>query len=318
MRTLLIVSGGDAPGINAAIYAFTRLSEQSGDHVVGAVGGLAGAVDGHLVDLHSDIVAPLCGLGGTYLTSSREPVLKDAMNRLKLIQTISRQSIDNIVLFGGDGTLRNIPPILAEIGLASVGIPTTIDNDVPGTDETIGFDSACNAAHHVIDGLLATARALPGRIFSVETLGGTTGFLALDIARTAGAHAVLIPEIEYDDTWLAGRLKEAARQHRLALLVLSEGVAASRTLVENMQQQHNLRIRDTRLGHGQRGVAPSYRDRSLAQAMAAAGYTGLHSGVKAGVVAMQHGQIALCEEFIANFPPRQPDRRVYEQINGLK
>jgi 6-phosphofructokinase 1 len=317
MRTLLIVSGGDAPGINAALYHFAHLSEQSGDHVVGAVGGLAGAVDGHLMDLHSDMLAPVSGLGGSYLTSSREPVLKDAMNRLKLIQTISRQSIDNIILFGGDGSLRHIPPILAEIGLACVGVPTTIDNDVPGTDETIGFDSACNAAHTVIDGLLATARALPGRIFSVETLGGSTGFLALDIARTAGAHAILIPEFEYDEAWLADRLKWAVRERKLALLVLSEGVPASRTLVDDMQQRHNLRIRDTRLGHGQRGVAPAHRDRWLALAMIKAAYAGLRDGVKSGIVAMQNGQITLCEGMAADFPVRQPDRSVYDQVNGL-
>jgi 6-phosphofructokinase 1 len=317
MRTLLIVSGGDSPGINAALYHFAYLSEQSGDHVVGAVGGLAGAVDGHLTDLQSDMLAPLKGLGGTYLTSSREPVLKDAMNRLKLIQTISRQSIDNIVLFGGDGSLRNIPPILAELGLACIGVPTTIDNDVPGTDETIGFDSACNAAHSVIDGLLATARALPGRIFSVETLGGSTGFLALDIARTAGADAVLIPEFEYDEAWLVDRLKWAVREHKLALLVLSEGVDASRTLVDDMQRQHNLRIRDTRLGHGQRGAAPGHRDRWLALAMVKAAYAGLRDGVKSGMVAMQNGQITLCEGMAADFPARQPDRSLYDQVNGL-
>lgn len=317
MRTLLIVSGGDAPGINAALYHFTRLSEQSGDHVVGAVGGLAGAVDGHLTDLHSAALAPWKGLGGTFLPSSREPVLKDAMNRLKLIQTISRQSIDNIILFGGDGSLRNIPPIFAEMGLACIGVPTTIDNDVPGTDETIGFDSACNAAHTVIDSLLATARALPGRIFSVETLGGATGFLALAVAQTAGADVVLIPEFDYDEMWLVERLKWAVRENKLALLVLSEGVAASRTLVADMQLRHNLRVRDTRLGHGQRGVAPSYRDRWLAIAMAEAAYAGLRDGVKAGLVALQSGQIKLCSGTAADFPARQPDRRVYEQINDL-
>lgn len=317
MRTLLIVSGGDAPGINAALYHFTRLSEQAGDHVIGAVGGLAGAVEGHLTDLHSGMLAPVCGLGGTYLPSSREPVLKETLNRLKLIQTISRQSIDNIVLFGGDGSLRHIPPVLAEMGIACVSVPTTIDNDVPGTDETIGFDSACNAAHHVIDGLLATARALPGRIFSVETLGGSTGFLALDIARTAGAHVVLVPEYEYDEVWLAERLRLAVQEHRLALLVLSEGVASSRTLVDDMQQRHNLRIRDTRLGHGQRGVAPGHRDRWLALTMAETAYAGLRDGMRTGTVTVQRGQIILYEDFTATFPPRQPDRRVYEAINGL-
>lgn len=317
MRTLLIVSGGDSPGINAALYRFALLADQWGDQVIGAVGGVAGAVEGHLTDIRPELLAPFAGSGGTYLSTSREPTLNDPHNRMKLSEIISRQRVDNIVLFGGDGSLRHIPPILRDMGIDCIGIPTTIDNDVPGTDETIGFDSACNAAHRVIDGLLATGRALPGRIFSVETLGGSTGFLALEIAYTAGAHAVLVPEYEYDLDWLADRLSQAADQYKLALLVLSEGVAASRILVEDMQRQHNLRIRDTRLGHGQRGVSPSHRDRTLAFQMAEIAFAGLHDRVQVGTTLVQNGKIQLCEDLVTRFPSRQPDLLRYQQINGL-
>ncbi len=317
MRTMLIVSGGDAPGINAALYRFAQLTEAYGDQVIGAVGGLAGAVDGHLIDLRPDLLAPFLGLGGTFLTSSREAVLSNPLNRVRLIETISRQQVDHIVLFGGDGSLRHIPPILQDMGIACIGIPTTIDNDVPGTDETIGFDSACQAAQQVIDGLMATARALPGRIFSVETLGGSTGFLALEVAYTAGAHAVLIPEYAYDPAWLVERLTQSARENRAALLVLSEGVTTSRTLVDDLQRQHNMRIRDTRLGHGQRGVAPSHHDRSLAFHMIDAAVAGLHAGTTTGTVVVKNGQVMLCEDLVSNFAPRLPDRVLYDQINGL-
>ncbi len=317
MRTMLIVSGGDAPGINTALYRFSILAEQHGDQVVGAVGGIAGAVDGHLTDLRSAMLAPLTSVGGSFLASSREPVLNNPLHRVKLIETISRQRVDNIVVFGGDGSLKHIPLILQDMGIVCVGIPTTIDNDVPGTDETIGFDSACNAAHQVIDGVLATGRALPGRIFSVETLGGSTGFLALEIAYTCGAQAVLIPEFDYEEEWLVERLTTMARLNGAALVVLSEGVAASRTLVETLQTQHNLRVRDTRLGHGQRGAPPTQRDRWLAYRMVDAAFAGLHDRVKLGTTVIQHGQVSLCEVLVTNLETRFPDRQLYARINGL-
>jgi 6-phosphofructokinase 1 len=314
---LLIVSGGDSPGINPALYRFTVLAERDGDQVVGAVGGFAGAVAGHLVDLRSDLLAPFVSQGGTYLASSRELIMNDPLNRVKLVETISRLQIDNVVLFGGDGTLRNLPPILADMGITCIGIPTTIDNDVPGTEATIGFDSACNAALRTIDGLLATGRALPNRIFSVETLGGHTGFLALAIAYAASASAVLIPEIEYDERWLAERLI-AAQAEGMALLVLSEGVETSRTLVQDLHERYGLRVRDTRLGHGQRGAPPTHCDRTLAFQMIDVAYRALHQGASGGtVVAGVDGCVRLLETTIADLPARQPDRGLYDQINDL-
>jgi 6-phosphofructokinase 1 len=317
MRTLLMVSGGDAPGINAALYRFTLLAEHYGDQVVGAVGGPQGAAAGHLVDLRSEMLAPYVGLGGTFLATSREPALRDPVNRIRLIETVSRQRIDNIVLFGGDGSLRHIPPILLDMGIRCVGIPTTIDNDVPGTDETIGFDSACNAALPVIDALLATARALPGRIFSVETLGGATGFIALAVAHAASAQAVLIPEKPFDETWLVERLKTAVQDAHYALVVLSEGIPGSRTWVDHMQTRHGLRIRDTRLGHGQRGTQPTYRDRQLAFTMIDSAFAALHDSAEHGTVLIANQQVAFREGLITELPARQPDDALYRQINGL-
>jgi 6-phosphofructokinase 1 len=318
MRTLIIVSGGDAPGINTALYHYALLAERYGDQVVGAVGGMAGAVNGHLTDLRADQLAAVSALGGTYLASSREPVLRDPLNRTRLIETISRHQIDNIVLMGGDGTLRHLPPILSDMGLACLGIPTTIDNDVPGTSQTIGFDTACNAALPTIDGLMMTARALPGRIFSVETLGGSTGFLALDTAFVAGAQAVLLPEFDYDESWLADRLKSVVARDNVALLVLSEGVARSRTLADDMQVRHSLRIRDTRLGHGQRGAVPTHHDRWLARRMVEVACTGLHDGLRNGTVVVQDSRVTVMEGLLSAMPRRIPNRQLYEQINGLQ
>lgn len=317
MKTLLIVSGGDAPGINTALLQYTRLARQSGDVTLGAMGSVAGALAGQIIELQPEMIAPVAGLGGTYLASSREPILKDPENREKLSVVLRAHQIDNVVLFGGDGTLRHIPPILAEMGIASIGIPTTIDNDVPGTEMTIGFDSACNFAYQTIDNLLATARALPGRIFSVETLGGNTGMLALDIATAAGAHAVLVPEYSYTDDWLIQRLTNAVKHEQYALVVLSEGIAASRTLVEDVQEKGGLKIRDTRLGHGQRGTSPSHRDRILASEMARAAYDALRAGATMGSVVVAGGKIGLHAGKLADLPPHLPDQSLYNRVNGL-
>ncbi len=317
MRTLLIVSGGDAPGINAALHRYTTLAKHNGDQVLGAIGGIAGAVNGHLIDLQPELLAAVVGQGGSFLESSREPVLSNPLNRVRLIETVSRQQIDNIVLFGGDGTLRTIPPILADMGLICIGIPTTIDNDVPGSDDTIGFDTACNAAVNVIDGLMMTARALPGRIFSVETLGGSTGFLALAIAHVTNAQAVLLPEYPYQMDWLVAHLQQVVQRDRMALIVLSEGVAASRTLVDVLQRDYELRVRDTRLGHGQRGANPTYHDRLLAHQMMDLAYGALRQGQAQGTAVVQQGCVVLQEKLIALLPLKQPDRQLYQHINEL-
>jgi len=317
MKTLLVVSGGDAPGINTALLQYTRLARQNGDEIVGAVGSFAGVLDGRIIDLQPEMIAPVAGLGGSYLASSREPVLRDPQNRQKLSEILTSHQIDNVVVFGGDGTLRNIPPILNDMGIACIGIPTTIDNDVPGTEMSIGFDSACNFAYQTIDNLLATARALPGRIFSVETLGGNTGLLALDIAAGSGAHAVLVPEYAYSDDWLIQRLKDAVQREQYALVILSEGVATSRTLVEDIQEKSGLKIRDTRLGHGQRGTPPSHRDRVLASEMAQAAYDALPAGTTMGTMVVSGGKINLQAGKLADLPPRLPDQSLYNQVNGL-
>lgn len=317
MKTLFVVSGGDAPGINAVMAYYTALATRYGQGVAGARGGFTGLVAGDLVPLTNDVIGPWGALPGSYLASSRVPVLKEAEGQQAMAGVLAQHGIDNVILFGGDGTLRYIPPILARLGVHCIGLPTTIDNDVPGTDLTLGFDSACNFAYHAIDGALATGRALPGRIFMVETLGGFSGMIALDVAFGAGAHAVLVPEYAYDDEWLAGRLLDAAQRDGYALLVLSEGVAASRTLFDDIFGWTNIRVRDIRLGHAQRGGTPTHRDRSLAAQMARLSFEALNADVTRGTVVVRDGQTLLHDGALDGFPARLPDVDRYNFINGF-
>jgi 6-phosphofructokinase 1 len=317
VKTLIVVSGGDAPGVNTFISHFTSLATTNGDLVVGGVGGFQGVLDGHIVPLKPVLITPWIGQGGSYLQSSRKPVLNAPEAQKNLTELLVNHKIDNLLLLGGDGTQRNLAPLMEAWGITCVGIPTTIDNDVPGTEQTIGFDSACNFAHHTIDGLMATAHSLTGRIYIVETLGGHTGFLALNIALASGAHGVLVPEYEYTGEWLGRRLHEAVKRDNYALLVLSEGVADSRHLAEHIAEWTNTYTRDTRLGHGQRGAIPSHRDRLLAAHMAQTAYTALRNGMKTGTVVVQSGQVMLHQGTLVGQPVPLPDRTSYNFVNGI-
>jgi 6-phosphofructokinase 1 len=164
---------------------------------------------------------------------------------------------------------------------------------------------------------VATAHALPGRIFMVETLGGNSGFLALEIALGAGAHAVLIPEYPYAKSWLRERMVDAVTRDDYAMLVLSEGVAAARSLADDIPRWTKIRVRDTRLGHAQRGALPSHRDRVLAVRMAEHAYRALRDGATQGTVVARGGYVSFDPATCENFAPPKPDRAVYNAINGL-
>jgi len=317
LKTLIVVSGGDAPGINAAIAQFTALATEHSDTVVGAVGGFAGALAGHIAPVKPVLIGPWASRGGSYLQSSREPVLAQRDTQARITNLLANHKIDNLLLLGGGGTQRVIAPLLAAWNIPCIGIPTTIDNDVPGTDMTIGFDSACNFAHHTLDNLVMVAYSLPGRIYTVETLGGNTGFIALAVALAAGAQLVLIPEYEYTAEWLMQRLRKVVERDHYALVILSEGVPASNTIADDIRQWTGLYCRDARLGHGQRGAVPTHQDRILAAQMARVAFEALRTGESEGMAVMRNGNVTLHKGSIAGLPVRVPDRQLYSFVNGL-
>lgn len=313
----MVVSGGDAPGINAVLMRYAELAEASGGHVVGALGGFAGALNNQIIPLSPTLLAPLAGLAGSFLPSSREPVLRTDDGRAQLLSLINLHHISGIVLLGGNGSLGALLPILQELGIPCIGLPNTIDNDVPGTERTLGFDSACNFAYPLANGISQTARALPGRIFTLETLGGDAGLLALDIALGVGADCVLLKEYDYDVNWLGQRLQKAVARQGYALVVHSEGARDSRTLPDIIYKITGIRVRDTRLGHAQRGAPPTHLDRMLAVQMAKIAYSALSNGVKVGVVVVRDGRVQLHEGTLEGLHTPMPDRTLYDSINGF-
>lgn len=315
MKTLVVVSGGDAPGINAALHHFVRTADAAGDSVIGAAGGFRAVLDGKIIPLETRALVPWVGIGGSILPSSRDPVLHDDAGRAALREAVRAHAVDNILLFGGNGSLRYLPPILSDLDIPMVGIPTTIDNDVPGTERTLGFDSACQFACQAIDGIRATGHALEGRFFSVETLGGHTGMLALAIAAAAGADAVVVPEypppaIDH----LASRLRAAIAHHGHALLIYTEFAPDKDALLERLAAESGARLRDVRLGHAQRGGSPVHTDRMLARAWAGMAHTALRDGVS-GVAVWRDGAAHLHPDALSGETPL-PDRALYHAVNG--
>ena len=318
MKTLFVVSGGDAPGINNVLGNYLHLAAQNGDTVLGANGGFPALLDNQLVPLNYDMLIPWMGRGGSILASSRDPVLNQAEAGERIKTILRDNAIDNIVLFGGNGTLRYIPPLLRNWNIPCIGLPTTIDNDVPGTEITLGFDSACNFAYHAIDGAMATAYALHGRIFLVETLGGTCGNLALAVAHGANAHAVILPEYAYEDTWLSDRITAVLKRDGYALVIICEGARGARTLADDIPKWTGTRVRDVRLGHAQRGGTASHRDRTLASDMARAAHAALKGGIQIGIACVKNGMVTIHQGGLEEFSLPAPDRTLYNHINGLE
>ena len=317
MKTAIVVSGGDAPGINAAIESFTRLAALNGDQALGAQDSLAGLLAGRLGDIDRATLALLAGRGGSILRSSREPVLGEAGARERLGAAMRENEIDNLLLFGGDGSLQHVLPLLDSWGVPCIALPTTIDNDVAGTDYTLGHDSACNFAIQAVEGIRTTAGALPGRIFMLETLGGDTGYLALAIAHASGAHVALMPEYEYDMDWLAQRLKEAVSRDGYALAVLCEFVPGIEKMVQELPQRTGIRLRYSALGHAQRGADASHYDRCVARDMSRLAWRALKDGVETGVVVSRNGALALHSGCLPREKKTPPDYGMYTEINGL-
>ena len=317
MKTAIVVSGGDAPGINAAIEAFARLAQDSGDQVVGAQDGFAGLLEGRLTELDRALLSRLSGAGGSVLRSSRAPVLSapDAGDRLRAAMRANH--IDSLLVFGGDGSLKHVLPLLERWEVPGIALPTTIDNDVAGSDYTLGHDSACNYALGAVEGIRATAGALPGRIFLLETLGGHTGYLALAIAHASGADAVLLPEYEFDLDWLAQRARLVVERAGYALLVLCEFVPGIEGIVDELPRRSGIRLRYTALGHAQRGADASHYDRTVARDMSRLAWRALHEGLRLGTVVMRAGELSLREGQMPSEDKAPPDYDLYKRINGL-
>ena len=272
-RIGVLTSGGDAPGMNAAIRSVVRTALKMGIEVVGIRRGYAGLINGDIFPMDTHSVSHIINRGGTMLYTARSEEFRTEAGQKKAAATCKLLGLDGVVGIGGDGTFRGLQE-LAKHGVAVVGVPGTIDNDIVCTDYTIGFDTAANTAVECIDRLRDTMQSHE-RCSVVEVMGRHAGYLALYVGMSVGATAVIVPEKGYD---FARDVAEKIRRARLGgktnfTIVVAEGAAGAVEVGKQIHEELGLDPRVTILGHIQRGGSPTAKDRVMATRM---GYEAVH------------------------------------------
>ena len=309
-RIGVLTSGGDAPGMNAAVRAVVRTAIANGVECVGIRRGWQGLIHSDFVPLTRESVGHILSRGGTILYTARSEEFMTEKGRLKAVSTCKMLGLDGIVAIGGDGTFRGALE-LSRLGIPVVGVPATIDNDVGCTNYTIGFDTACNTAIECIDKLRDTMQSHE-RCSVVEVMGRNAGFLALYVGIAVGATTVLVPERPID---FQKDVVERIQDARLAgnthfMIVVAEGVGSAVEIGKRIHDAVGMDPRVTVLGHIQRGGAPNARDRETATRM---GYYAVNTFVEGRgncIIATQEGGIVEIpiEEALAMKKHLQMDR----------
>ncbi|MEN8041483.1 MAG: 6-phosphofructokinase [Actinomycetota bacterium] len=298
-RIAVLTSGGDAPGMNAAVWAIIKLAASRGIHVTGIEGGYDGLIDGRLQDLTREMddagIAPVTGLdwlagtGGTFLGSSRSVRFRDAAGRGEACDSMSRAGIDALIVVGGNGSLTGAHLLAGECNIPIVGIPASIDNDIGGSTDAIGVDTALNTIIEACDRVSDTARS-HHRAFVLEVMGRESGYLAMTSAVAATADAVLLPEQPRDPEEILDELEQLLRHSfstdrgkRRVLIIKAEGVPTPTLLLADQLQNRvedldNVTVRAIVLGHLVRGGHPSFHDRMIAGRLALGALTALAEG----------------------------------------
>ena len=292
----VLTSGGDAPGMNAAVRAVVRTAIANGVEVVGIYRGYSGLISGDIKPLCLRDVSNTINKGGTMLYSDRCPEFKTEKGMEKAVKTCREFGIDGIVAIGGDGTFRGATDLTAH-GIPCVGIPGTIDNDISSTDATIGFDTAMNTVVDLVDKLRDTCES-HARCNVVEVMGRGAGDIALNAGIATGATGIVIPEIPFDDDALIEKIKAArALGKRNFIVLVSEGVGSdyAPALAKRIQNDTGVETKFARLAHVVRGGSPTLKDRVLASRMGVAAVDQLLLGNSNLVICERHGDIVATE-----------------------
>lgn len=290
----LLTSGGDAPGMNAAIRAVTRATIYNGLEVKGIYRGYKGLITGEIVPFKTNNVSNIIQQGGTILKTARSVEFREPEGRKTAYETLQREGIDAIVVIGGDGSLTGARIFAQEYNIPIVGLPGTIDNDLYGTDTTIGYDTALNTIMQAVDKIRDTASSHE-RLFFIEVMGRDAGFLALNGAIASGAEAAIIPEIWTEVDQLEELIKNGFRKSKNSSIVLvaeSEINGGAMGMAERVKKEYpQYDVRVTILGHIQRGGSPTALDRILASRMGAAAIDALMEDQRNVMIGIQDDEI---------------------------
>ncbi|GAB1359209.1 6-phosphofructokinase [Porphyromonadaceae bacterium] len=290
----VLTSGGDAPGMNAAIRAVTRAAIFNGLEVMGIMRGYKGLITKEIIPFKSQSVSNIIQQGGTILKTARCPEFRDYEGREIAYNNMKEAGIDALVVIGGDGSLKGAGEFASEFNIPIVGLPGTIDNDLYGTDVTIGYDTALNTIMQSVDKIRDTATS-HDRLFFIEVMGREAGFLALNGAIASGAEAAIIPEIAMEKDQLAELIQNGFRKSKSSSIVLvaeSEVTGGAIGLAERVKIEYpQYDVRVTILGHIQRGGSPSANDRILASRMGTAAIEALMEGQRNVMIGIQNNEI---------------------------
>lgn len=290
----VFTSGGDAPGMNAAIRAVVRTSIHHNLNVFGVIGGYQGMINNQIHELKASSVANIIQRGGTILKSGRSTAFHQKEIRAQVYENLNKHKIEALVCIGGDGSFAGAHLIQQEHGIPVIGVPGTIDNDIFGTDYTVGFDTAINTAVESIDRIRDTA-ASHDRLFIVEVMGRNSGFIASEVALAGGAEEVFMADssVTVDDA--INHIKRGLKRGKSSsILIAAEGQKSGRAydLAESIRKKSGFEAKVCVLGHVQRGGAPTAFDRNLASKMGAAAVVALLSGKSDIFIGMSQHQLS--------------------------
>ena len=277
----VLTSGGDAPGMNAAIRAVTRTALYYGKKVFGVYRGYEGMIENDIVELNTTSVKHILALGGTFLKSARSQEFRTPEGRAKAAKNLKDRNIDALVVIGGDGSFTGALKLAEEHGIKGIGVPGTIDNDLYGTDYTIGYDTATNTVIESVDKIRDTASS-HNRLFLVEVMGRDTGYIAASTGLATGALSIILPEKNNTYEELFGDLRSAQANKKTSnIIMVAEGnhlgdIFEIATAVR--KEFPSIDVKVTTLGHTQRGGSPSTNDRILASVLGHYAIKGLMEG----------------------------------------
>jgi len=289
-RIGVLTSGGDSPGMNAAVRAVVRKAIFHNVEIYGIYGGYAGLISGNIKKLELGSVGDIVHRGGTILYSARCDEFRTKEGQLKGIEQLKKHEIEGLVVIGGDGSYHG-GKALTEYGFPCIGVPGTIDNDIAGTQYTIGFDTALNTVIDAIDKIRDTATSHE-RTFIIEVMGRNAGDIALWSGLAGGAETILIPEEDYDMDEIAARLlKGHERGKKHSIIIVAEGVISGMEFAKKVKEATNFDTRVSVLGHMQRGGSPTAFDRVLASRLASRAVELLLEGKAGRAVGIENNQV---------------------------
>ena len=315
----VLTSGGDAPGMNAAIRAVTRAGICNGFKIMGIYRGWEGLINDYIKELTTEDVSGIINRGGTILRTARSEAFRTYEGREQAYNNMKKHGIDALIAIGGNGTLSGAREFAEEFDVPCIGLPGTIDNDLYGTDSTIGYDTTMNTIMECVDRIRDTAQSHE-RIFFVEVMGRDAGFLALSSAIACGAEAAIIPEEQTDEDQLAEFMKRGIRKSKKSCIVIvSEspkcGAMYYADRVKKEFPEYDVRV--SILGHLQRGGTPTAQDRILASCMGAGAIEALKRGQRNAMIGYRMGDAVLVPFSEAIRSDKGLDHRFVEVLNEL-